>query len=271
MMRPRLVPFLFALGLLARAAFAQDLDQGIPELRALDPTLTGSGIAVTQVEAIASGTDLWEVDPYSLGQPVSKFTYISTSGSANTYPNDVGESSDHAHYVGENFYGAADPTPEGVAYGVSHIYNYEADFFANSIIGTNTTIPTEIVNQSYQFLTNGDTQQQAQIDQEFDNYADTYGTLFVNGAGDGGLVVSPASAYNCIAVGAYEGNTSSGNYDGRSKPDIVAYTTGVMGGDDTSFTSPVVAGAATLLLQAAQEGDAGSSRPSRPRPRMPGC
>lgn len=241
----------------AAAGFSQDLDQGIPELRAAEPSLTGSGVSVIQAEAIYTGNNDWEVDPAAVGQPAADFTYISGSGTATTYPNDLGIASGHADNVAENMYGDTNTAdPEGIAYGISQIYNYEADDFANIILALSAPIPAEIVNESFEFIVSG-TSQQAELDQAYDNYADTYGTLFINGAGNGGLVVSPGSAYNDIAVGAYDGASSSGNYDGRSKPDIVAYST--IYGAYTSYTTPLVTGAAAILVQAAQEGYAGTS------------
>lgn len=257
---PLLLPAL-ALFLASAAALAQDAqyDLGIPELRALDPTLTGSGVAVIQAEAQATGNNDWEVDPASVGQPADKFIYIDSSGTATTYPNDIGVSSNHAHYVADNFYGNVNTAdPEGIAPGVSQIYNYEADYFYDDIIDPATSpLPAEIVNQSFIAVT--DTGTQSLIEQAYDNYADLYGTLFISGAGNGGLVSAPASAYNGIAVGSANNgsDTSSGTYDGRSKPDIVAVSDNPAG--DTSYTTPLVAGAAAILLQAAQRGDAGSS------------
>jgi hypothetical protein len=243
--------------LLPRNARAQGLDMGIPELRAANPAMTGSGVSILQVEAIFTGNNDWEVDPGSVNQPVSNFTYISGSGTSTTYPNDLGIASGHANSVADNLYGDTNTSdPEGIAYGISHVYNYEADYYANDLVINNGgPSPAEIVNQSFIFIgtTSSD---QMQLDQGYDNYADTYGTLFVDGAGNGGQVSSPASAYNCIAVGDYMGNSSSGNYDGRSKPDIVAYTPSE---PETSFATPCASGAAAILLQAAQEGLAGTS------------
>ncbi|MGA3171004.1 MAG: S8 family serine peptidase [Chthoniobacteraceae bacterium] len=248
-----------AFAAIAGSARAQDAqyDLGIPELRALNPSLTGSGITVIQAEAQATDNNDWEVDPSSTGQPLSKFVYISGSGTSTDFPNDLGISSGHAGFVGDNFYGDTNTAdPEGVAYGVSQIYNYEADYFVNDIIiGGSSALPAEIVNQSFIAVT--DTGTQALIEEAYDNYADTYGTLFVSGAGNGGLVDAPASAYNGIAVGSDNSGSSSGTYDGRSKPDIVAVS--LNPGGETSYTTPLVSGAAALLLQAAQDGDAGSS------------
>ena len=257
----RLTLLALASVLTAEAAFGQDAnyDLGIPELRQLEPTLTGSGITVAQVEAQATGNYDFEVSPGSLNQPASKFIYISGSGTSTTYPNDVGNTSDHAHYVGENFYGdEVTSDPEGIAYGVSTIYNYEADYFVNTVIASGTfgAIPMEIVNQS--FIVSTDTGTQAEVEQDYDNYAAKYGTLFISGAGNGGLVSAPASAYNGIGVGGIDNgaDSSSGTYNGRSKPDIVA--TSDDPSSDTSYTTALVSGAATLLLQAAQLGDAGA-------------
>src|SRR6185436_17639641 len=79
-----------------------------------------------------------------------------------------------------------------------------------------------------------------------------YGTVFVCGAGNGGPVSSPATAYNVIAVGAYGGPSSSSTVDGRSKPDITAPAS------FTSFSTPLVSGAAALLSQAAARNDGGA-------------
>jgi hypothetical protein len=240
---------------LGSLALAQSEDMGIPELRALNPALTGSGISVTQAEAQLTGNNDWEVNPSAVYQAAGKFTYISASGTSTSFTNSLGVESGHADSVGQNFYGG---DGLGVAPGVTAIYNYEADYFVNDVIPDGAQIPTEIVNQSFVANTS-DTADQEELEQEYDNYAAYYGTLFISGAGNGGPVDAPASAYNGIAVGSYDNgvSTSYGTYDGRSKPDIVAVSSNPSGA--TSYTTPVVSGAATLLLQAAQDGDAGSS------------
>jgi hypothetical protein len=68
-------------------------------------------------------------------------------------------------------------------------------------------------------------------------------------------VDAPGTSYNCVGVGAYQGGSSIGPTidNGRCKPDIVAPAS------ETSYSTPQIAGAATLLLQAALRGDGGSA------------
>jgi hypothetical protein len=214
---------------------------GITSLRAVAPGLLGNDVPVGQAEA---GGFSWEVNPAAVGQPISLFTWTSASGSVPTFPNAVGSESGHADTVAANFYG----NPGGVAPGVAQVANYEAGYFYNGIVAPSTNIPGIIVNQSYIFSDSF-----SEINSNFDNYAAKYGVLFVNGAGNGGDVFSPASAYNCIAVGVYGAPSSTGpTADGRCKPDITAPAA------YTSFSTPLVAGAAALLLEAAKEGAAGN-------------
>ncbi len=168
------------------------------------------------------------------------------------------QESSHADTVGDIFYGDNDTSnPEGVAPGVSKIYNYEADLLRQQHRQrTNTPIPAQIVNQSFVADT-GDNAEQAEVEQSYDDYAAFNNTLFISGVGNGGPVSSPGSSYNGIGVAAYGGASSTGpTYDGRSKPDITAPASA------TSFSTPQVAGAAAILLQAADRGDAGAGTES---------
>jgi hypothetical protein len=236
----------------AVASLAQGSDPiGLNALRAFDPTLTGSGIAVVQAEA---GMSNYEVNPSAVGQPAGKFFYTGTDGTTSTQFSSSEESS-HADSVGDIFYGDTDTAnPEGVAPGVSTIYNYEADYFVNTVINNGVAIPARIVNQSFVALTS-DNAEQEQVEEIYDDYAASTNTLFISGVGNGGQVYSPGSCYNGIGVAAYgSGATSSvgPTYDGRSKPDITAPA------GATSFSTPQVSGAAAILLQAAGRGDAGA-------------
>ena len=115
--------------------FATTLDTiGVTLLRSLDPTLIGTGVNVAQPEGSESES-AWEVDPSIVGQPMSLFTWTSIDGSSSTYPNALGTNSNHANSVAGHFYGTA----VGVAPGVAHVDNYEANYFYRPIIISGTT------------------------------------------------------------------------------------------------------------------------------------
>ncbi|HEY0454754.1 MAG TPA: S8 family serine peptidase [Verrucomicrobiae bacterium] len=214
---------------------------GVTALRAAAPQLNGTGVWVAQPEA---GLPFWQVNPSVVSQPQSLFTWISSNGTATAFPNAVGSESGHADQVGGLFYGGG----TGVATGVNHVHNYEANFFVNVIISGKTQIVAQVANQSFVYGAQVPT-----LDSAYDDYAARYGILFLNGAGNGGAVPSPATSYNGIAVAAYGGSSSTGpTTDGRAKPDITAPAS------LTSFSTPLVAGAAALLLQAALHDDGGS-------------
>jgi hypothetical protein len=233
---------------------AQFLDQiGLTTLRAVTTNLNGMGINVGQAEASAPA---FEVNPNTVGQPTNLFTWIAGSSpyvlppsTANTFTNSLGVDFYHADNVGNDFYGI----PDGVATNVAHVNNYDANTFYNYYINNNHPIAERIVNQSFTFQTNDDS-----IDQIYDNYAAQYGVLFVSGAGfNNNPVWSPATCYNGIGVGVFNnvGSPYGPTQDGRSKPDITA-----SGFQDTvtSYSTPLVSGAAAILLQAGLRGDGGS-------------
>lgn len=242
------------LGLLSTfAVHAGSLDTvGVTLLRQVDPTLTGSGVRVAQAEASFSQTPppIFEVNPFAIGQLESLLTYYSASGTATNFPNSVGEGSGHATDVANNFYGAV----AGVAPSVAHVDNYDADYFyQNFILPASASIPGRIVNQSFIF---GTTPPQTTIDLQYDSFAVRNNVLFVSGAGNdpGGFVNPPATCYNGIGVGVVDGPSSPGptRDNGRCKPDLCAP------GGATSFSTPFVSGAATILLQAGLRGDGGA-------------
>jgi hypothetical protein len=244
---------------------AGDLDtMGVTLVLSNDSTLTGAGILVAQGEAHSSGGDDWEVYPPYIGQPVSLVTWINTNGSSNGIPNSLGTVSSHAVQVGNCFYGI----PAGVAPGVLHVDNYEADYFTQYIVQSNQPMSNGLVNQSAivnQSFTFGvlpvsypltDNSQQT-VDSMFDDYTATYGTLFCSAVNNGGQVCAPGTAYNSLGVGCYgpDSHSSFGPTadNGRSKPDLVAPQS------ETSFSTPYVAGAAAVLLQSAARGDGGTN------------
>ncbi len=240
---------LFVISFSIGSSFATTLDTiGVTLLRSSDSTLIGTGVNVAQSEAPENfdGT-AWQVNPFAIGQPTNLITYISIDGSASNYPNALGIESSHADSVAGNFYGTA----VGVAPGVAHVDNYEANNFYLPIITVGIPIQAKIVNQSFIF---GVSPPQTNVDSEYDNFAALNNTLFVSGAGNGGPPSAPATAYNGIGVAAFGGASSIGPTldNGRSKPDITAPA------GATSFSTPLVAGAAAILVQAGLRGDGGA-------------
>lgn len=250
-----MVVVLFIGGLLARAS---NLDViGVTLLRSVTTNLNGGGIRVAQVEGEES-SNAWEVNPGHaiVAQPITLFAYASAAGTSTNFPNAVGLESGHADVVASYFYGV----PGGVVTNIAHVDNYDASYCYNSIIAAVNppNINARVVNQSFIEGTVTTSQQQA-MDSNYDDYAARYNTLFVSGAGNGipPQVTPPATCYNGIAVGAYLNfiNYSSVGPtpdNGRAKPDITAPS------QYTSYSTPQVAGAATLLMQAGLRGDGGS-------------
>jgi hypothetical protein len=246
--------FCLALLVALEAQSATTLDTiGVTLLRQVDATLQGNGITLAQAEARenTNSPPPFEVNPAAVGQGAGLFTYISSNGTASVFPNAVGAESGHANQVALNLYGSL----SGIAPQLAHVHNYESDNFFSSVIGAvfPSVIGDSIVNQSFVFL-NLTPSTQARVDQDYDNYASAHNILFVSGAGDGGAVMSPATCYNGIGVGAFGGGSSVGpTADNRSKPDITAPA------NATSFSTPYVSGCAAVLAQAASRGDGGSN------------
>jgi len=230
--------------------FASDFDTiGVTPLRAVDPSLIGTGIYVTQAEASESNTNQnqFEVGPIPVGQPTNLFTWISSSGSATTFPNAVGTESAHADGVGSHFYHIYyGPSP-----GVLHVDNYQADTFYENVIAASIATSGRVVNQSFFFTGNPP---DSVVDMTYDNYVARFGTIFCSAVGSGTTAYPPGAAYNNIGVGVSDATSSiGGTPDGRAKPDLCAP------GLATSFAAPYVSGGATILLQAAARGDAGTN------------
>jgi hypothetical protein len=239
------------------AARASTLDPiGVALLQTVTNNLNGTGIRVGQAEAddpnTPPGTNTWEVSPNAVGQPTNLFTWIKGTSpflsvsTANLFTNSLGLESGHADAVAGNFYGVSG----GVATNVMHVDNYEANTFLNYYINNNHSISDPVVNQSFIVGLSS----QSTVDQIYDNYAARHNTLFVSGIGNSGSVYPPATCYNGIGVAAYGGSSSLGPTpdNGRCKPDITAPA------GATSFSTPLVAGAVAVLLQAGMRGDGGN-------------
>ena len=234
-----------------RAARGSNADTiGATELQQADPTLTGAGIAVIQAEAPV-GTNASEVNPASAGLSPSIFTYLNDSGSiATSFANSVGSESGHADTVASNL--------AGIAPGVSSIDNYNANYYYNIVASGRTPSSfssslhnARIVNQSFVDTNRANT---LSDDYYWDYYAARNNVLFVSAAGNSVSPPQPPStAYNGICVNAY--SLSPATSDAAGGRSIIGLTAP---GSYTSFATPVVSGAAALLLQAASRGDGGT-------------
>jgi autotransporter-associated beta strand protein len=231
-----------ALACAANSALAYEI--GLSELRAVAPTLLGDGVIVAQPEVttVDSGTnfdhDNFEIDPIAAGISVP-ITYIKSTGDQVSF--DANFTSSHATtvaYLLANSY-------NGVAPNLVGILNYNANYYINTIL-QNVAIPQspQVINQSF-ILTPLAPYTADVLNQAWDSFVATQGVIVVTGAGNGGDVQVPATAYNVIAVGAYGGASSSSQAGQTAKPDITAP------GMYTSFSAPLVSGAAALLVQAA--------------------
>jgi hypothetical protein len=218
---------------------------GIQLLRQSDPSLDGNGVPVALVEA---GAPYWEANPGAIGIDANRISYSSGDGSAMSFPNLLGTESPHANTVGSLFFGL----PQGMAPNVSRVYNYEASFFYQNMVVPGAKLPARIVNQSFVFpeLSAG---QQELINRAYNDTAVDQNVLFITGVGNTGRTAAPATAHNGLAVATFGGNSAVGpTLDSeRCKPDLAA-PAGV-----SSLAAPLAAGAATLLLQAAERGYAG--------------
>ena len=242
-------------------------DIGVTLLREMTTNLNGSGIRIAQSEANTDGNtnhpSAFEVNPATdlVQQPTNLFTYYSSLGSTNGFPNAAGTESGHANIVGGIIYGRTN----GIAPNVAHVDNFDADYFIQSYYDAlsnlvvalpPTNINDSIINQSFTFgnLSGSD---QRIVDSAYDDYAVSNNSFFVSAACNYSIrrwVCAPGTAYNCISVAAYGGDSSIGPTidNGRSKPDITAPA------NATSSSTPQVSGVAALLMQAARRGDGGS-------------
>jgi hypothetical protein len=212
-------------------------------------TPTGSGVLVTQVEALA-GTNAYLPDPAAF------------PGKTITDQTGGGAISDHATTVGQNFYGGAS---QSIAYGITQINAYRVnspaqagDWLGPGYLQTGTTAaplvdPARVQNHSYVGTASAGDPTATEILRRFD-YAigrDNVVAVVAVNNGTGAVPALEASGYNSIAVGLSSGNSSVGptTFDGsgRSKPDLVVPQ------DATSFATPVVSAAAALLVQTARD------------------
>jgi hypothetical protein len=225
---------------------------GLTQLRAEVPTLTGAGVIVAQPEATTVDADTgFDHDNYQVNGPTAgvtaTITYIGKAGTITSFDNSL--VSGHANVVAQYLASST----QGVAPGITRLININANRFANAYVLPNNTIspfPPKIINQSFSEEPSGP-YTAAVLDQVWDNYAAANNLIIVSAAGNGGAIIQPGTAYNTITVGVYPSGFSSVSSPGeRAKPDIVAPTRQQVD-NFSSFTTPIVSGAAALMVQAA--------------------
>jgi autotransporter-associated beta strand protein len=218
-------------------------------------TPTGTGIVVEQVEAIY---------PENTNNYLPNSADSSLAGRAIIDMTMGGGVSGHATTVGRNFYGNYSLAP-----GIHTIDVYEANHWLNAgFLYTGGYVPwplpsnnPRVINASWvgnnnTAPSNIDTLRRLDYTIERDNTIVVVG-VSNNDFGSTDVPALLASSYNSIAVGMSGGGSSIGPTKyaegiGRSKPDLVAP------GDRTSYATPLVAGAAALLLQTANGNSAWS-------------
>ena len=239
----------------ARASYITDIGYGALQAQLGASTPTGAGVRVAQVEApindVSGGAaPIFMPDP-SNGQFIGK-TITAING------NTSGSFSGHATGVGELFYGNG----SSIAPGVTQIDSYEATSWFNSlynpITGRATTSLDRVANHSW-VGGSGTDAGVGTILRLVDRQVTLNEFIQVVGLtnGNGNSPLLGGSAYNVISVGRTDGIHQQGSVAvagdslygaGRTVPTLVAPQ------NSTSGATPVVAAAATVLVQTGHEG-----------------
>lgn len=216
-------------------------DVGYTSLKArLGATLpTGAGIEVTHVEAPSGGN----YQPDSTNAQFAGKTIVAVSGASGV--------SSHATTVGQYYYGLT----SSIAPGVTSIFAYQASNWIGSgqLWLLNTWEPgVEIARvQNHSWIgTVGSDDFDADALRRLDLVIERDGVVVAAGVNNGAGSAIPhllGSAYNVLSVGLTNGNSSYGptgvEVAGRVKPNLVAPAS------QTSYATPMVASAATILTQ----------------------
>jgi hypothetical protein len=229
-------------------------DMGFTQLKAElgSNMVTGAGVSVAQVEAEDGSGNFMPDQTYSdfLGGAVKTITQISQTGS--------GGVSSHATSVGYCLYGNSNMSP-----GITTVDVYEATDFLNGQLKYKYSGPapapalsmTERVANFSWIGTEGSTGSDTQALRRFDyllSQNHILATIATNNGSSSTIPTLLTSAYNGITVGRADAQDAHGytsiDVAGRIAPDIVA--SGPLS-TATSFTTPMVASAATLLYQTA--------------------
>ncbi|RPJ32920.1 MAG: hypothetical protein EHM17_12030, partial [Verrucomicrobiaceae bacterium] len=221
------------------------------------PTASTSGLA--QIEAL-DGNGKCAPDT---GSPLfANKTFLLKSGASSI--------SNHANRVATNFYGSNSLLPGNATVNVHNANNWLGSGFLN--LGINDLPLTEtraVQSHSWIGLSEISDSQAAEANMRLDYAINRNGFVCVVGENNGSTNPLPqllGQGYHTISVGRDDGNHSAGittlDGSGRSKPDIVAPSASPESA--TSWTTPMVAGAAGLLhtrLSASPYSLTGANRP----------
>ncbi|MDG2053468.1 MAG: hypothetical protein P8J86_02045 [Phycisphaerales bacterium] len=249
-----------AVGLASGLAWANPND-AVTGLEALAERIgdvpTGSGVAVGQVET-ATSSGSYAPDE-NAGQFAGK-TIIESSGPSGA--------SSHATQVSKDLFGLA----RSIAPGIDKAYIYEVNDWISSVLRVGTSgVP--LVTPSDQKVVNHSWIGSAgswdnQILRRADYVVDRDNVIMCVGVNNSEPAYPLMShGYNSISVGTVDGthastDVGSGNDGpGRNKPDMVA-----PGSSFTSFVTPVVGAAASLLLETARTDSELVGNPDAQRP-----
>ncbi len=255
----------------------------------VEANVQGGATTNDQFEAASSTIPLTYMDFNGYISSTAGYSYSISSGTTSTtYTDSI---SSHANTVAGYFYGSGsyatgvssvDNIDAGVFQGyflgitgattTAPAFNVQHTSYVSPTANGSQTIDlanVKVVNQSYTDKTSGSSSISAAsydswiaaVNAAYDNYTNNNGTIFVSAVGDGSATYTttpsqinpPATAYNSIAVGAYPYSSSATGLgptnDGRSKPDIVAQA------GYTSYSTPIVSGAAAAMVQAGTAAD----------------
>jgi hypothetical protein len=219
------------------------------ELGAAMPT--GAGVAVVQAEA-NGGTGLSYMPQAGSGTFAGVGVY---AGKQFVAQDGASVASGHAGAVASYFYANG----SGVAPGVTMIHGYSAAaYLFNRLlaVGGPEVFPGRVQNHSW-VGTTGSGPTDLSLLRRYDFMLDRDGRVGVVGLnnGTGGLPAMMGNAYHGLVVGLRNGGHSRGgsNVDGsgRMKPDLVGEAV------YTSYSTPMVSGVATLLMQGAMNAAVG--------------
>jgi len=213
---------------------------------------TGKGVIVGHVEG-----DPRRYTPNTALDRYEHITFVTRSGDSVPFG--------HAEAVARKLYGTG-----GLAPGIREVHNFaSADWMRAGFLNAGTPDPPRLDDRprlyTHSWIANPEAPAAAEVLRRVDYAIDEADILMCVGVNNSRRSRVPAllgSAYNVIAVGAIDGNSSGGYTQaegpGRCKPDVVAP------GGLTSYATPVAAAVVARLIEAADamappqpEGDAG--------------